>query len=253
MLCERNAVHLADIKSLPFFDVESAPNPSAARKAVDRATSRLAELSTLHSFDQAQRYQASRDEFEKDVYKFFGLSKSESALVQETVKIFLPSVRPRNFGRLNTPAQRSADKHDFTIYGKVLAEALAEWRDRMDGVGAFNVAIVANHPDRPGSVGAIRIQYMPEKDVPATTEAMIDDDYLQATLEQLRCSGLTLVPLGDVLHLVPDIHVWTDEALYLVRPLLCRFWTRRQALRDAEHIVRAVQDRQGPLTTLEVA
>jgi hypothetical protein len=40
---------------------------------------------------------------------------------------------------------------------------------------------------------------------------------------------------------VPDVHLWIDESLYLVRPLARRNWTRRQAHRDAEHIVRSVQ------------
>ena len=46
---------------------------------------------------------------------------------------------------------------------------------------------------------------------------------------------------GDALHLVPDAFIWTDDALYLARPLIKRHWTMRQAMRDAARIVRDVQ------------
>ena len=32
MLCDRNAVHLKDIEAFPFFDVDGAPDPKAARR-----------------------------------------------------------------------------------------------------------------------------------------------------------------------------------------------------------------------------
>jgi hypothetical protein len=43
--------------------------------------------------------------------------------------------------------------------------------------------------------------------------------------------------------LVPDALLWVNGALYLVRPLTRRSWTVRQAMRDAERIVRDVQAR----------
>jgi hypothetical protein len=39
---------------------------------------------------------------------------------------------------------------------------------------------------------------------------------------------------------VPDTHVWVGDLLYFVRPMNRRSWTNRQALRDAERIVRMV-------------
>lgn len=61
------------------------------------------------------------------------------------------------------------------------------------------------------------------------------------TLNRLREHGLRVVPAGDSISLVPDVNIWLGGALYLVRPLTRRSWTVRQALRDAETIVRSVQ------------
>src|SRR5674476_1508921 len=78
----------------------------------------------------------------------------------------------------------------------------------------------------------------------ATAVAVINDEAVHETLLELRRLGLTVIPSGDALQLVPDAHIWTNGALYFVRSLARRNWTIRQALRDAEHIVRAVQSRQ---------
>ena len=41
MLCQRNAVHLTDIKSFPFFRAAEAPDPVAAQTALDRVAMRM--------------------------------------------------------------------------------------------------------------------------------------------------------------------------------------------------------------------
>lgn len=253
MLCERNGVHLTDIESFPFFDAAEAPNPIAARKVLDRTAERMTELARLDDFDQARSYEGQRDAFNEDVFEFFSLSDSERALVRETVDILMPSIRPRSFKSLDTPAQQTARPADFNQYGNALADALTEWRRRTGGKGRFHVSVVTSEPHRPGSIGVVRIEFTSKKTAPATAVARIDDELVQTTLSELRRSGLTVIPSGDALQLVPDVHVWTNGALYLVRPLTRRSWTLRQALRDAEHIVRTVQNWQEPSNRPEVA
>jgi hypothetical protein len=75
----------------------------------------------------------------------------------------------------------------------------------------------------------------------------VNDDLVLETLAQLRLSGLRAIPIGDSFSLIPDAHIWIDRSLYMVRPLTQRSWTVRQALRDAEHIVRTVQARAAPV------
>jgi hypothetical protein len=244
MLCERNGVHLTDIESFPFFDVEGAPNPLVSRKALARASQRMTELAHLGDIIQARTYESQWYAFDEDVFDFFGLSGNERALVRETVNILMPSIRPRSFKSLDTPAQRTACSEDFGRYGSSLTEALTAWRERTGGKGRFHVSVVTSEPHRPGPTGVVRIDYTPDKRAPATSTAQIDDQLVQTTLWELRRLGLRVIPSGDALQLVPDAHIWTNGVLYLVRPLTQRSWTLRQALRDAEHIVRTVQSRQ---------
>lgn len=69
----------------------------------------------------------------------------------------------------------------------------------------------------------------------------MSDELVLATLGRLREEGLRIIASGDFLALLPDVQLWSDGALYLVRPLTRRSWTVRQAVRDAEQIVRGVQ------------
>jgi hypothetical protein len=238
-------VHLTDIESFPFFDVEAAPIPLDARKALARSSQRMTELALLDDFDQTRSYEAQRDAFDEDVFDFFALADNERALVRETVNILMPSIRPRSFKSLDTPAQRTPRPDDFGRYGTALAEALTGWRERTGGKGRFHVSVVTSEPHRPGPTGLVRIDYTPDRTAPGAATVRIDDQLVQTTLSELRRLGLTVIPSGDALQLVPDAHIWTNGVLYLARPLTQRSWTLRQALRDAEHIVRTVQSRQG--------
>lgn len=243
MLCERNGFHLSDIKSFPFFDTVAAPNPDTAKQALKRVSGRIALLTRLADTEQARRYAEMKEEFDDDVFDFFDLSKSERELVRETVEILMPSIRPRSFKSLDTPAQRPAQASDFKRYAQELADSLTAWRQKTGGKGRFVVKVLTNNPVRCGPIGVVGIEYVPGKTAPATSTAQIDDELVQETLATLRRLGLSIVPSGNSLQLVPDAHIWTKGVLYIARPLTRRSWTMRQALRDAEHIVRDVQSR----------
>lgn len=253
MLCERNGVHLSDVETFPFFDVEAAPDPKAAKAAIARVGGYMQELSGLPELNQRRRYGEIQNALDKAVFKYFGLNESEQALVRETVDILMPSIRPRSFKSLDTPAQATAHLEDFRTYGNALAASLTTWRERTGGGGRFHVAVVASDPAREGPSGIVRVSYANEVTAPATASAELNDDLVLTTLTQLRAAGLMAISSGDALQLIPDAHVWIDGSLYLVRPLSRRSWTVRQALRDAEHIVRSVQSWLSPVIRSEVA
>jgi hypothetical protein len=123
---------------------------------------------------------------------------------------------------------------------------LTSWRSRTGGNGRFRVDVVANDPERAGPCGIVRITYTETPTAAPVVDTTVSDDLVLRTLAQLRVFGLRAIPTGDSLTLVPDAHLWIDRSLYLVRPLTQRSWSIRQALRDAEHVVRVVQSRAAP-------
>ncbi len=253
MLCERNGVHLADVETFPFFAPEDAPNPEAAKAALDEIRGYMGELTRLTELEQGPRYSALRLTLDKAIFAYFGLTPQEQALVEETVRVLMPSIRPRSFRSLDTPAQHPAAAEDFKTYAEALAKALTTWRTRTQGRGRFHVGVVASDPSRAGPSGIVRITYADQPTAAPKVDSTIDDELVLTTLAQLRSAGLRAIPAGESLTLVPDAHIWIEGSLYLVRPLTQRSWTIRQAFRDAEHIVRTVQARAGSSMPAEVA
>ena len=246
MLCERNGVHLTDVETFPFFAPQDALNPGAAAVALSTVSLHMAALAALPELEQARRFGELRPDLDKAVFSYFGLTADEQVLIRETVDILMPSIRPRSFKSLDTPAQHTAGPEDFAAYARALAEALTSWRTRTHGKGRFRVDVVASDPKRAGPSGIVRVTYAEEPTELPLVDTKVNDDLVLQTLAQLRSAGLRAIPGGDSLTLLPDAHLWVDGFLYLVRPLTQRSWTVRQALRDAEHIVRTVQSRAAP-------
>lgn len=115
---------------------------------------------------------------------------------------------------------------------------------RSGGVGQFSVEVVSSDPARAGPAGIVSIEFRDDKTAAGKSSMQIDDDVVIETLHQLRSLGLSVIPSGEALQLVPDTFIWSQGKLFLVRPLARRNWTVRQALRDAEQIVRDIQARQ---------
>ena len=111
----------------------------------------------------------------------------------------------------------------------------------MRGEGHFRVTVKGSEPERDGPSGVVRVDYVREKTAGPEIEALVDDNVVLQTLTKLRGAGLRRIWSAPSLSLVPDTHIWLDGSLYLVRPATKRNWTLRQALRDAEHIVRLTQ------------
>lgn len=243
MLAERNGIHLTDVAGFPFFLPDQAPDPDAATAALAHVSQRVAELVAVPQLLQGARYGELRPELDEAVFNYFGLDEAERALVRETVEILLPSIRPRSFKSLDTPAQHIAGSSDFEKYAKGLGDALTSWRTKAKGRGRFEVQVTTGDPRRAGPSGVVRVRYAQAPTKEASIKTEVSDDLVAETLAQLRTVGLRAIPSGDMLTLVPDVYLWLEDSLYVVRALTRRNWSLRQALRDAEHIVRTVQRR----------
>lgn len=245
MLCERNGVHLADVEDFPFFDTDNAPNPKAARMALAEVSQFMTELAELPDLEQPVHYGKCKDRLDGLIFDYFDLSQHERNLVRETVDVLMPSIRPRSFRSLDTPAQAPANNDDFKQYANVLAASLTDWRKSTDGRGQFHVRVVTNEPGRAGAIGIVRLEYNQSKTATATANAQASDRLVRELLSKLHQAGISVVPVGQALQLVPDVHVWISGALYLVRLIHKKSWTIRKALRDAEDIVRRVRGQLG--------
>lgn len=241
MLCDRNGVHLREVEAFPFFSPKNAPDPEAAKEAVQLVVAFMEQLAATDELRQSDTYQRLKSKLDKAVFSYFGLSQEEQDLISETVELLMPSIRPRGFESLDTPAQGRASHKDIERYGTALGHELTTWRERMGGHGRFEVTLEASEDGRAGALGVVRISYDPKTTLRSSIIVNRNTGAVLATLAQLRRAGLHIIPASALMGLVADTHIWVDGDLYIARPLNRRSWTIRQALRDAERIVRRVQ------------
>ena len=153
----------------------------------------------------------------------------------------MPSIRPASLGALYTPAQQNARLKDYKVYARTLGASLTQWRTKLRDRGRFRITVQGSEPRRDGPSGVVRVDYLGDDTADPEINALVDDDDVLEILALLRAAGQRRIRSGTSLSLLPDTHIWVDRSLYLVRPATKRSWTVRQALRDAEHIVRLVQ------------
>lgn len=239
VLCERNRASLKDIRSFPFFAPERSRNPEAAARILREVANATRELEVLPALLQPSHYEHQQKSLNRLVYEYFGLSASEQGLVDETVEVLLPSVRPRSYTSLRTPAQARADKSHLDRYAKSLLSSLMEWRHRLGGSGSFAVEVCTVPATAAGPIGAVRVVY----DMAAgkdRSRVISEQAAVAALLGAMRSASLSPLPRGDLLQASLDTFVWTDSALFIARPLVRRSWLERSALRDAQRIVEMV-------------
>jgi hypothetical protein len=253
MLCERNAVHLGDVATFPFFTADKGPAPDKSMAALRAVADRMTALMRTHEWQQAAAYANMKADIDEHVFDYFDIAPQERALICETVNILMPSIRPRGYVGLNTPIQRIAGADDVEEYAQALSHELTNWRRRTQGKGQFDVRVVASDPSRPGGSGVVHILFNHETTAEGQSSSRSDSNAVLETFAELRRQGLAVVPAGRTLWLVPDTFIWADGTIFIVRSLVRRNWTIRQALRDAEHIVRHVQDGQSRNSELVAA
>ncbi len=241
MLCERNAVHLKDIAAFPFHEPKHAANPEKAESIIKKLSAKLEELAEVPELNQKASYEDLAPEFDKMIYDYFDVSILEQKLIEETVEVLMPSIRPRSYKSLNTSAQADASNADVRKYSETLANELNDWQRKTGGTGKFDIKAISSSAKSLGGYSVVNIQFNESKQEKPDVEYLTNDTMVLSLLHHLRTSGLDRVSPDSRLELMPDTFVWTKTALMIARSMIRRSWSIRQAIRDAEHIVSDVQ------------
>jgi len=130
MLCQRNGVHMEDVKSFPFFRPTHAPLPDAARKALREIQSRMKILRARPQLEQAHHYNAMRHELDEAVFDYFGITANERVLIRETVEVLMPAIRPSSLKQVEMLARRRPSQDEVAMYARTLGDALTAWREK---------------------------------------------------------------------------------------------------------------------------
>ena len=161
--------------------------------------------------------------------KYFDILPFERTLIDDTVRVIIPSTRPTR-GLRHVPTVEPSKQEQRGDYTNRICSTLNEWAKR----SPFVVEGRSFASARLGIGVAILEKNVRGHAIPAR---MQDDSDLLALLERLRMMSSRQL---NTFELVRGIKVFEQNRLYIVKPIGRRFWTETAALNDADEIAGSI-------------
>lgn len=226
----RPEVKQAELLRLPMPDPEDLSEPKTAAAIretivalVDREQRNVREvLRSSNDVESALR------EIDQLVYEYFGLSDEEVALIEDTVEYILPAVQPSG-GSIPELWKRSVPTERSQYAGQLISSLSVWFADSI----RLSVEIAGSNQD----FGILRLRLSDSDSVEPYRERT--DKPLTEVLSSL--SQALGRPIARNFQTVPDLRIFIDDALYLVKPMQRRFWLRSAAISDADAIAGDLQ------------
>lgn len=239
IVIDRPKVTLENVGTFPFVAPESHPNPKLAKAVLKKVAKLLATLEPKNVLRAVDEFSSVRDGLNDLVFDYFELTDAEKLLVQETVTEIVPSIKPRGFSSLYTKLQQRTDSTQMASYAAALELELLDWQRELDGKGGLAVEVVAMDSHNAGAFGVVRVDLRSGNEKAKILE---DNQAVKKVLDELRNRQLLPMSVTEDMYFSPDAIIWTDRSLYLIRPLIRRFWLRHTAVRDARSIVLSIHE-----------
>ena len=218
----RAEVQDEELLRLPF------PIPENQAEMVDRVFDVMESSTQLTKNDFADRagvVSDARARIAPLIYEYFGITDSERDLINDTVKIVIPSTRPTR-SRLDVPTIKRSSDMQREAYSDRVRDLLNGWSKR--GLQGVRSQIVVS--DKSG-VGLAVFEKVDRAliDAPMPTEP----DGVVETIWRLR----EVASRKHVaLELIRGVKVFDGNRLYVIKPLDQRNWTLTAAMNDADEI-----------------
>jgi hypothetical protein len=226
----RQQVHVDELLRLPFVLPEALPDPRRAREIVKEVGKIVAATSAKSSEDffsnREELVQLANEAIDPLMDEYFDILPVEKILIDDTVEVIIPSVRPTR-GRANVPTIEPSNKKQWDDYTKRLCDTLNGWAKS----GPFVVQGRATASEKLG-VGVAVLQKTRSGEV-APAKALADLGNVLSALERLR---KVTSQKFNTFELIRGAKVFDRDHLYLVKPIGQRFWTETAALNDADEI-----------------
>lgn len=233
---ERQRVSMKELKSLPFVTVERHPNPEFATRIIDEIAQRTRTLEAEDSLTAFTSYEEQKPVFDRLVAQFFGLTDEEVKVVEEAAHKLIPSIQPSWSALGQTPLSRPVSDKDISVFGEVLARELIEISSKLGGAAQVRVDVITEGRGQRGGLGICRISQEE-----GHGQASRNGDQVKAAIAWLQEQELLPIAAGESFSLASDFLFFWRDSMYLVKPLVSRFWLHAQARRDALRVVRAAR------------
>jgi type I restriction-modification system DNA methylase subunit len=228
----RQEVHVEELLRLPFQLPDATSNPDRSREIVKEVAEIVSHATTEAAgflVDREGIVRAATDSIESLIDEYFDILPIEKVLVDDTIQVIIPSVRPTRKKRVIPTIQPSTHAQQNRYIAR-LCETLNGWarggRFEVQGHAAVSAGLGIG-------VAVLRKTRLGER----KSDEPQDFDNLLVALERLRKVTEQRINTFD---LIRGTKVFDRDQLYLVKPLGHRFWTETAALNDADEIAGSI-------------
>jgi len=230
---ERDHFYLNEIELLPFPLPKDTYDPSRSREIIGQIAEQMGDLKTSIekeeiAIEKEEKVQAAMQKIEPLVYEYYGISEREQMLIEDTVKIFKPSMMPTSAsGKVRTIKEPTSDERKGYI--DLLCNILNSWAKR----SKFRVSG--------------KVEYSP--DLGESIVTLWKSNKADST-KQIQTSDELQTALKNIKQALPDqigrfryhrnLKVFDGNKLYILKPLARRHWTKTAAINDADEIAAAI-------------
>ncbi|WP_024882294.1 N-6 DNA methylase [Methylosinus sp. LW3] len=227
---ERPEVKQSGVVQLPFPALHDLPEPERAQVAaanlVALVNREITKANAPLVLDSGQDSLLS--EIDKWAYEYFCLSQDEIVLIEDMIECIIPAVQPHqgSFPELwKAPTEKERQQ-----YATWLINSTAEW---LQPDTPLHASLEASNAD----LGVLRLSFSDSTKSSAYAEkdAILVSDALSKIMQHVR------QPIAGNFQLMPDLRLFIDKDLYLVKPMQRRFWLRSTALADSDAIAGDLQ------------
>lgn len=227
----RQKVHVEELLRLPFPAPDATRDPIRAWEVVNEVA-RLVQAAMRDvqkpPVDRDSVVDATQATIEPLVYEYFDVLPTERVLVQDTVRLSIPSFRPGP-NRRSVPAIEPSKREERAQYTKRLCSTLNVWARSSQSrvVGSPTVSEAAG-------VGLVVLNKVSHG---APVPSPNGNGDLLGALDNLRDAvSLKL----NTFELARGVKVFNGNRLFVVKPLGRRYWTETAALNDADEIAGSI-------------
>jgi len=231
---ERDKVHLTELLRLPFPLPEKCRDKARAESIVADVAKRVREAhkriakAPLNLSAREDEVAAAKREIEPQVFEYFGVTVTERILIEDTVKLFIPSSTPSTLDG-DIPTLDDSSEEERTEYANQLCQTINTW-GRGKGHLLSARGCIAER------LGLSLLVLTKGRTKTGYTEVAAPDEVAKAIAEIEKAITVEYRKLAYA----RGFTLFERDRAYVLKPLSRRHWTRTAALNDADAMFAAM-------------
>ena len=235
----RNQIHLEDKLHLPFPLPDSPFAGSDAEVIADRILKEFENLAAAKkkqgAFFNPEESIQTKERLDELIYQYYGVGANERMLIEDTCRIYSPSVRPGG-RKTKGPALMSPKEPEINSYQEILCKSINQFISKFGSRRKVALESVLK-PSKKSRLRLLVIRLTDDGDKKRSASGRKPDDSTDGFSKILSRMEQALRKEDTPFQYLRGFKFLEEDHVYILKPDILRHWTRSAALNDADEII----------------